>query len=191
MDVYIGIGELWLPVVCSAAAVFVASCVVWMVLPHHRSDWGTLPDEEGLMASLRRAGLRPGQYCFPSADGDMKKMGTPEFQEKLARGPVGTMVVGPNGPPAMGRSMAIWFVYVLGVGVAVAYLSGRTLAPGAAGTEVFRMAGAVAVLSFAMGVLPAAIWEGQRWGYVLKKALDGVLYGLITGALFAWLWPGA
>jgi hypothetical protein len=50
---------------------------------------------------------------------------------RFERGPVGMMTVLPSGPPAMGKAMGLWLVYCLVIGVFVAYLAGRTVAPAA------------------------------------------------------------
>ena len=42
----IPIMSLWLPIVLSAVLVFLASALVWMALPHHKTDWKGLPNEE-------------------------------------------------------------------------------------------------------------------------------------------------
>lgn len=36
--------SLWLTIVLSAVAVFYASFVAWMILPHHKADWNGLPE---------------------------------------------------------------------------------------------------------------------------------------------------
>jgi hypothetical protein len=54
---------------------------------------------------------------------------------------------------------------------------------------VFRLTGAAAVLGFSLSYIPDSIWKGLSWGTTLKFAFDGLLYGLATGAVFAWLWP--
>jgi hypothetical protein len=46
-----------------------------------------------------------------------------------------------------------------------------------------------ATLGYAMGAIPDSIWKGQKWSITLKFVLDGVWYGLVTGATFGWLWP--
>jgi hypothetical protein len=48
----VALGSLWLPIVLSAVFVWLASALVWMVLPHHRSDWKGLPDEEAFRAAV-------------------------------------------------------------------------------------------------------------------------------------------
>jgi len=47
----------------------------------------------------------------------------------------------------------------------------------------------VAILGYAMGALPDSIWKGQKWSITFKFVFDGVVYGLVTGVTFGWLWP--
>ena len=39
------LSTLWLPIVLSGVALFFASFLAWMVLPHHKGDFIKLPDE--------------------------------------------------------------------------------------------------------------------------------------------------
>src|SRR5207244_11271656 len=55
---------LWLPILLSAIIVFVASSIMHMLLPYHRSDYQRLPDEDKLLVALRSAGLNRGLYIF-------------------------------------------------------------------------------------------------------------------------------
>src|ERR1700674_1120300 len=120
---------LWLPILLAAVIVFVASSIMHMFLPYHRSDYQKLPDEDKLLAALRAASLKRGLYFFPF--GPHKKIKSPAMIEKYKQGPVGMMTVFPSGPPAMPKFLAMWFVYCLVIGFFVAYLTGRTVAPGA------------------------------------------------------------
>jgi hypothetical protein len=101
------------------------------------------------------------------------------------------MIIQPLGPPAIGKSLVQWFVYTLLVGVFVAYVARLALGPGAAFLPVFRLTGTVAVLAYAVAVIPDSIWKGHAWRSTGKYVLDGVAYGVVTGAAFGWLWPGA
>ena len=47
------ISSLWLPVLLAAVIVFVASSIIHMVLGYHRTDFGKVADEDGVMAALR------------------------------------------------------------------------------------------------------------------------------------------
>ena len=45
---------LWLPILLSAVIVFVASSILHMVLPIHKSDYRKLPEEERVRDALHR-----------------------------------------------------------------------------------------------------------------------------------------
>ena len=182
------LGMLWLPILVATVLVFIASNIIWMVLPHHRSDTRRLPDEGAALEPLVKQDLAPGLYRFPWAD-DMKAMKEPAFVEKLKRGPVGFVTVMHRGEFPMGKTMAQWAVYLLVIGVLVAYITGRTLAPDAHYLEVFRVAGTVAFLAYSGGHLPDAIWWGKPFANAWKEVVDGLIYGLLTAGAFGWLWP--
>lgn len=54
------LAALWLPILLSAVIVFVASSIMHMLLPYHRSDYHRLPDEDKVVAGLRAAALKRG-----------------------------------------------------------------------------------------------------------------------------------
>jgi hypothetical protein len=105
----IGFPTLWLPIVLSAVIVFLASWVLHMLLRYHWKDLSPIPGEDSVLETMRKEGVRPGDYGFPhmACPANMK---APETAEKLKRGPVGFMTVLPSGPPAMGRSLVLWFI---------------------------------------------------------------------------------
>jgi hypothetical protein len=159
-----------------------------MVLPYHKGDYRKLPGEEKILAAMRPEKVPPGDYVFPWAS-SMKEMGSPEMVEKYNQGPVGLVTVRPRGPVKMGKSLGIWFVYCLVISVFVAYLTGRTLDPGTDYLQVFRFAGTSAFLGYAGAEIQNSIWKGQSWGITVKNTFDGLVYGLVTGGTFGWLWP--
>ena len=182
----VALGTLWLPIVVSAVIVFVASALVWMVLPHHKSDWAQLPGEAAILDAMRRGGLTRGQYRFPYCDPRDK---SPETKKKMEDGPVGTVIVRPAGPIGMGKELGLWFLYLLLVSACVAYLSGHVLPAGASYRTVFRIAGGIAMLAYASAIVPSAIWWGRKWSTTIKDVVDGAVYGLLTAGVFGWLWP--
>lgn len=177
---------LWLPILLSAVIVFIASSIIHMVLPHHKSDYRKVPDEDKARAALRAAGLTRGLYVMPFCT--PKEMKSPEMAAKYNEGPVATMTVFPNGTPAIPKFMAMWFVYLVIISFFVAYLTGRTVMAGAPYPAVFRVAGTAAFLTYGLGPLANGIWKGQPWGVVIKEAIDGLVYALLTGGTFGWLW---
>jgi hypothetical protein len=178
---------LWLPILLSAVIVFVASSVMHMLLPYHRGDYHQLPDEDNLRTTLRTAGLKPGLYMFPF--GTHKDMKSPALMEKYRQGPVGMMTILPSGPPVMPKFLGMWFVYCLIIGFFVAYLTGRTVMPGANYLAVFRVAGTAGFLAYGLGHLSNGIWKGQSWSMTIKEVIDGLVYGLLTAGTLGWLWP--
>jgi hypothetical protein len=182
------IAALWLPILLSAVVVFIASSIIHIGPLWHRNEMPALPDQDRLMDAMRPFGLKPGEYMLPRAK-DMKDCNTPEFVEKLKRGPVVVMTVVPSGPFNMGRPLVQWFIFTLAVGVLVAYVAGATLPAGTDYLGVFRVAGATAFIAYAAGLWQQSIWYNRPWSTTLKLTLDGLIYGLLTGGVFGWLWP--
>ncbi len=183
------LAALWLPILLSAVFVFLVSSVVHMALPIHKNDYQKLPDEAATLDAMRKTGVRPGQFMFPHP-GSMKEMNSPAMQAKWKQGPVGTLIVR-SGGYAMGASLGQWFTFSVVISVFCAYLTGLACAPGAAGSQVFRIAATVAVLGYCFTSVCDSIWKGVAWSTTWKFVFDGVLYALATGATFAWLWPAA
>ena len=46
---------LWLPIILSTVFVFIVSSVIHMVLPYHRSDVSKIPNEDGILDTMRAA----------------------------------------------------------------------------------------------------------------------------------------
>ena len=180
--------SLWLPILLSAVFVFVASSIIHMFLPYHRSDFGKVPDEDGVMDSLRIFDIPPGDYVIPCA-GSPKEMGSPEFIEKTTKGPVAFLTMMESGPPTMTMSLILWFAYSLVVGVIAAYFAGRALGPGADYMAVFRFAGTATFVAYSLSLPQNSIWYKRNWSATLKSMFDGLVYGLFTGGIFGWLWP--
>jgi len=86
-------------------------------------------------------------------------------------------------------SAMYWFLYLLFVSFAVAYVCGQTLRGGAPFLSVFKIAGVVAFAAYSFAQIPNAIWWGRPWKSAFKEVADGAVYALLTGATFAALWP--
>ena len=181
------LSALWLAIVLSAVIVFVASSVMHMLLPYHRSDYKQLPDEDKIRAALRAVPLQPGMYHFPFCT--HKEMNTPAAQAKFKEGPVGIMTILPSGPPVMPKFLGQWFAYSLLISVFTAYLCAHTMAFGVPYRAVFRIAGTTAFMAYGLGPIVNGIWKGQPWSVVIKEVFDGLVYGLLTAGTFGWLWP--
>lgn len=187
----VALTDLVLPIAIAGVLVHFVSFVMWMVLPHHKSDWGPVPDEDGLMAALRAQGIGRGMYMWPHCGGDMQRMKDPAFQQKMAEGPSGMMTIMPKGPMRLGKMIALSIVNHWWVALLAAYVTSVALAPGAPYLSVFRVAGGVAFAAYAGSVAMASIWYHQRWSVTFKTMADGVLYALVVAGVFGWLWPDA
>lgn len=180
--------SLWLPILVSAVIVFIAAFIAWTVLPHHRSDWVRIPNDESLLQTIRNLSLQRGQYIFPAA---MTPEGAKEAdaKAKLEEGPIGSLIIR-AGPPDMRKNLLFYFLFTLGVSFMVAYVGYATIAQGAEYRHVFRVLGTTAVLAYSAAELPRAIWFGHTWSSTWKSVIDGLVFGLLTGGVFGWLWPG-
>lgn len=178
------IADLWLPILVSAVIVWIASALIWTVLPWHKNDYAQTGDEEGVRTALR--GLSPGLYNVPHV-ADMKDLKKPEVKQKFDEGPLAFITVLPNGMPSMGRSMSLSFVFNIGVGILCAYMVSRTMTPDASYLEIFRIAGTVAWMAYGIGIIPDSIWFGRPWSSTAKHLFDALVYGLLTGGTFGWL----
>ncbi|MGH8307991.1 MAG: hypothetical protein ACRER0_06925 [Gammaproteobacteria bacterium] len=184
----ISLAQLWLPILLSGIGVFIASSIVHMALKFwHQPDYHGFPNESEVAAAVRKDNPAPGMYMLPYCK--MEDMKKPEAQEKFKQGPVGFMILRMNGMPNMGKGLVLWFIFCLVVSFFAAYVAGSTLVAGSAGIQVFRVVTTVAFMGFAFGSLPMGIWWGQPWKAVTKDVIDGLIYGLVTGAIFAALWP--
>ncbi len=178
---------LWLPILLSAAVVWIASAIVWMALPHHKRDFIALPDEDAFMDHVRRSGIEPGNYVFPDFR-DRETMSSEKTQKALKEGPVGHLSVWRT-PLTMGDKMVATFVVYLVVSTLIGYLT-RVALPGPAPfAKVFQVAATAGILSYSFSFIPNAVWFGSYKRTIVASFLDGIFFGLITGAIFAWRWP--
>lgn len=184
----VGFSELWMPIVLSAALVFVMSSIIHMVLGYHAKDFAAPPNQDALADAMRPFNLQPGDYAMPKP-ASMKDLGTPEFLEKHRKGPVVIMSVLPNGSVGMGKQLGRWFVYILVVSMFAAYLAGRTHGPATSYLVIFRTVGTVTFASYALATWQPWIWYGKSTRTTLLQTLDGLIFAMLTAGTFGWLWP--
>jgi hypothetical protein len=142
------------------------------------------------MEALRPFSIPPGEYVMPYSAGDPEVMRGEEFKEKVRKGPVAFMTVLPSDyMSGMGAQMVQWFIYCVVVSIFAAYIAGRALEPGADYLEAYRFAGATAFIGYTLGGWQRSIWYNQKLGTTVKNTVDGLIYGLLTGGVFGWLWP--
>lgn len=186
----VSIVDLWQPILLSAIIVFVVSWILNVFAPHHRGDYVQAPDEEAALAALRQLNLPAGDYYVPRA-ADMQSFRDPAFLARMKQGPVALLRIRPGRTPSMNRELLQWFVFLLVVGISAAYLAGRTLAAGSDYLTVFRVAGFVAFVAYGYGQAIESIWYARKWRSTLAALADALVYALLTGGVFGWLWPHA
>jgi len=119
----------------------------------------------------------------------MKEMGSPEYIEKMKKGPVAFITVLENAPPTINKQLVQWFIYCILVGIIVAYVSGRALPSDAHYLEVFRFAGVTAFISYGLALIQNSIWYKRGWVSTIKHLFDSLIFALFTAGIFGWLWP--
>lgn len=157
------------------------------MLSYHLRDYDRLANEEEVMEALERLGVPPGNYPMPLPTTSREMMG-PAFMARRARGPIWLNVMRPF---PMRIVLVEWFAYALMAGVFTAYLTGQAFDAGAEPGEVARFAGMVAFGGHSLALWQRSIWYQTKWSRTLRSTFDGLVYGVLTGLTFAWLWPEA
>lgn len=186
-DLLVPLMDLWLPVLLATVVVFVLSFLAWTVSPHHKPEFRKLDSEGEVLDTVRRLSIPAGGYMFPYCDAAMMK--TDEGKGLMERGPWGRLrVYGKK--PGIGGSLLGSFVFYLVVSVSIAYIGSATVPAGAAFEQVLQVLGTVAILAYTAALIPHIIWFERSWRVFFTNLLDGVVYGLATGLILAWMWPG-
>jgi hypothetical protein len=174
-----------MPILLSAVFVFIVSSVIHMVLGYHTSDFSKLPDEDRAMDTLRVLNIPPGHYAMPKAE-SMKDFNSESHKARMQKGPVLVMHVGKGG--SMGKSLVQWFVYCIVVSIFAAYVGSLTIGPDAEYMVVFRIVSCVTFMGYGLALFQEAIWMSRGWGSTWKSVFDALIFALVTGGTFGWLW---
>jgi hypothetical protein len=119
----------------------------------------------------------------------MAEMRSPEFKEKMNKGPVMMVTFMPNGQMNMGKSLGCWFLYLVAVSFCAGYVAFHTLVFGATYHSVFRIVGVTAFLGYSAALWQMSIWYRRSLCTTIKATIDGALYAALTAGTFGWLWP--
>ena len=182
----VSIVDLWLPILLSAVLVFVASSVIHMALGWHNSDFKKFAAEDAVMDALRPFNLVPGNYVAPRPE-SMAQMSSPEFKAKMARGPSFALTMLRDN--SIAQSLVVWFLYSIVVAAFAAYVAGLTLSADAPYMTVFRVTSTVTFAGYVLALWHDWIWYSSGLGATLRSTVDGLIYALLTGGTFGWLWP--
>lgn len=187
--------HLWLPILVSGVCVWFASFAAWMVIGHHKKDRDAIPGggggERAFMDAVTRLGIRPGNYGFPDFcqhDALPRKERMEALKTLYDRHPQGLLRVW--GPMNMGANMVFTFLFYLVTSGVIGYLAWATLPPSAPFAKVFQVIGTAGILAYCFASFPNDLWFQKKWRAMAMDWIDGIVFGVITGAVFGWLWAG-
>ena len=178
--------NLWLPILICGIVLFFTSSVFWTMLPHHENDTDRAPCEDDLMDALQKLDLPAGPYMFPFIR--HSEMKDEAMQEKYKSGPRGQLILWDL--PNMGQNLGLTFTYFLMISLVIGYITWTAIGADAkvGFMKVFQIVGAMAMLVYCTSGHLNSIWFRRR---ILMDSLDGIAYGVLTGLIFAMLWPAA
>lgn len=188
--------QLWLPILVCSVVLFICSFLVWAVLPHHKDDWAKLPNEDGVREYLKGQNLPTGAYLFPKMG---KECHSPEGQAKWKAAPAGELRIWKDA--SMAKNMIGTYIVFLIASLLTAYVAwhihsgftGHNVASPMHGefADRFQIVGTIGILTYCFSFIPNMIWFQAGKRAMINCIIDGLLYGIVTGATFSWLWPAA
>jgi len=169
-------------------AVFVVSSIIHMTPLWHKTDYPRLATEDRVLDAA--ASDRHSSRRLPhAAAGEPAQMRSPEFQEKMKRGPAVILTVLPPWTGSMARNLVQWFVYCLVVGVFAHSLRLRVAAGFPSVCCRLPLRGDDRVPRLHAGAVADVHLVPPSWAMTLKSTFDGVIFALVTCAVFTWMWP--
>jgi len=182
------VAQLWLPILVATALCFAASAVIWVLGPHHRTEWKAPPGQDAIMEALRQGNAKAGSYMFPHAD-RADKAAFEAAMKRWAEGPSGVLYIFPRGPMNMGARLVQQLIYFLVISFFLAYVGHHAGLDGQTYLKVFQVIGAVGFMTYGLGIIPESIWFARPWRNFFMGACDGLIYALLSAGAFGWLWP--
>ena len=186
--------HLWLPILLSGVGVWIASFIFWMAIGHHKKDRDAIPGgakgEQDFIDTVTRLNIRPGNYGFPDFcqhDKLPRKERMEALKKLYDKHPQGLLRVW--APTNMGLNMLLTFLFYLVTSAVIGYLGWAALPRGAAFGKVFQVLGTAGILAYCFATFPHDIWFQKKRRAMVMDWIDGIAFGLITGAVFAWFWP--
>jgi len=114
-------------------------------------------------------------------------MNTDDFKRRKEAGPSGFITIFQTWPN-MGVNMVCTLLFFTVANFVIGYLAGSVIPPGTSFMSVFRFVGTAGILTYGTANILNGIWFGRK---MVADIIDGIAYGIITGLIFAALWPGA
>ena len=180
--------ELWLPTLLSAVAVFILSSIIHMVVPWHKNDYAKFPDEAGVLDALRGFSLASGEYMAPRPT-SRSDMGSPEFAEKVKRGPLIILNVASSDSVSLARPLIFWFIYVIVVSAMAGHIAYPRHDLQVDSRSIFHTVALTSLLGYTGALWQQTIWFRKPWLTSFKSTFDGLIYAIVTGLIFVYFWP--
>jgi hypothetical protein len=180
--------HLWLPTLLSAGAVFFLSSIIHMVVPWHKNDYLAFPNEDAILDALRAHNLGTGEYMAPKPS-SRQDMGSPEFREKVRRGPLVILNVAQGDSVSMARPLILWFIYVVVVSAVAGHLAYAFHDFNIDHRHIFHTVALAALLGYAGALWQQTIWFRKPAMTSFKSTFDGLIYAVVTGLIFVYFWP--
>ena len=180
------IGQLWQPILLATAVCFILSAMIWMIAPHHKTEWKAPPNQQGLIDLLK--GIEAGSYFFPHADRSDKSAFEAAMKQKAEGAASGVLFVYPRGVTGMGPMLTQQLIYFLVTNFFIAYVGHHAMLDGQPFSRIFQVTGTVAFLAYFFASVPESIWFGRPWRNLGMQLVDALIYMAATAAIFAWLW---
>ena len=191
---------LWLPILLSIVACFIASSIIWMALPIHKDDYRQIPNEDAfakLIKDQQTSGALKGagMFMLPWCTHEKPKGLTPEQlaehkkaqEAKFAAGPWAVITIIPK-RWNMGISLGFWLLQLTLLNILIAYIASITLGAGTPYLRVFQVVGTAAALGFGGNLLTEFIWKGTPWNRLPGQIFDTFVYVGLTAGMYSWLW---
>jgi hypothetical protein len=182
--------RLWLPILVSGIGVWIASFIAWMGIGHHKKDRDAIANEQEFMDTITRMNIRHGNYGFPDFcqhDKLPRKERMVALKALYNKHPQGLLRVW--APTNMGANMLFTFLFYLVTSLVIGYLGWAALPHPAPFAKVFQVLGTAGILAYCFATFPGDLWFQKKRRAMVMDWIDGVAFGLITAAVFAWLWP--
>jgi hypothetical protein len=88
----------------------------------------------------------------------------------------------------MGVNMLCTLLFFVIANFVIGYLAGIALDPAEERLKVFRFVATAGILTYGTANILNGILFGRK---IVADIVDGIAYGLVTGLVFALLWPSA
>ena len=89
----------------------------------------------------------------------------------------------------MGKYLVSWFLYLVVVSAIAGSVASASIGVTPTDHRIFHFAAATAFASYAIALWQLSIWYHRSWSTTLKITFDGLIYAVLTGLIFVWMWP--